>query len=149
MQQQALGSAITEFHHLYWPRIATLMAGAFEENFTKAQFTVLGIVAARGSIAMSALAEHTGILKQQMTRIVDQLEDRGYVRRERSTRDRRSVDVYVTEQAKAYLADFEVRIVQRIVTSIQPLTDSQRQQLLDSFDTINTLLQKLPIPEDM
>lgn len=98
---------------------------------------------------MSALAEHTGILKQQITRIVDQLEDKGYVRRERSTRDRRSVDVYVTERAKAYLADFEARSIQRIMASMQPLTDAQRQQLLDSFDTINTLLQRIPIPEEI
>ena len=149
MQPQTLGSTITEFHRLYWPRIAALMAGIFEGDFTKSQFLVLGIIAVRGGIAMSALAEHTGILKQQITRIVDQLEDKGYVRRERSTRDRRSVDVYVTERAKAYLADFEARSIQRIMASMQPLTDAQRQQLLDSFDTINTLLQRIPIPEEI
>ncbi len=146
--QQALGSAIVRFHQLYWTRMTTRMAGAFEADFTKSQFMVLGLVATHDAVTMSALAEHTGMLKQQITRIVDRLEEKGYVRRERGADDRRSVCVRVTDRANAYMKDAEQRSMQIIMASLQVLTDEERAQLAGHFDAINAMLKRVPVPND-
>lgn len=148
MTQQALGSAMIEFHHLYWTRITELMAGAFETEFTKSQFMVLGLAASHRGVTMTALAGHTGMLKQQVTRIVDKLEARGFVRRERSGSDRRSVSVHATALAAGYLAAFEQRCVRRIMVLLQGLTCDERDRLQACFETVNALLRKLPAPAD-
>lgn len=146
--RETLGGAIIQFHRMYWARLTTQMGTAFEKDLTKSQFLVLGLVAAHPQVTMSALSEHTGMLKQQITRIVDRLEEKGFVTRERSQTDRRSVCVKATARADAYLRQVEKQSVKIIMATLSVLNDEELARMADSFSTINALLDKVPLPAD-
>jgi DNA-binding MarR family transcriptional regulator len=58
--------------------------------------TVLSLVAANPGSSQSALADRAGLNKSALVGIIDQLEQRGLIARDRSTTDRRRYGVTVT-----------------------------------------------------
>lgn len=69
------------------------------------------------------LAAHTGVTRSAMTDVLEQLETRGLIRRERDARDRRLVHVHLTaagrSTADGALTDY-LKNVGRIATDIDP-----------------------------
>jgi DNA-binding transcriptional ArsR family regulator len=55
----------------------------------------LNILSLGGAITAGQLAQHTGLTTASITGVVDRLEQAGYVRRERDTKDRRRVVIHL------------------------------------------------------
>ena len=62
--------------------------------------TVLSLVAANPGSSQTALANRAGLNKSALVGIIDQLEQRGLIARDRSTTDRRRYGVNVTAEGK-------------------------------------------------
>lgn len=62
--------------------------------------TVLSLVAANPGSSQTALAQRAGLNKSALVGIIDQLEQRGLIGRNRSTTDRRRYGVTVTAEGK-------------------------------------------------
>jgi DNA-binding MarR family transcriptional regulator len=62
--------------------------------------TVLSLVAANPGSSQTALAERAGLNKSALVGIIDQLEQRGLIARDRSTTDRRRYGVTVTPEGE-------------------------------------------------
>ena len=71
-----------------------------------------------------------------MTRIVDDLEDEGLVRRERTERDRRVVEIALTPQGRKYLQTGKRLVVELLNSLAEPFS---RQEL----ETLIALLQRM------
>ena len=56
-----------------------------------------------GPLTAGEIAKHTGLTSASVTSLIDRLEDKGFIRRERDTRDRRQVVVHPKRER---LADF-------------------------------------------
>lgn len=65
-------------------------------DITLPQYRALVLLASRGSLRVSALAELLTVNGSTATRLCDRLQARGLVARDRSTDDRRSVNVSLT-----------------------------------------------------
>ncbi|MFZ5468292.1 MAG: MarR family winged helix-turn-helix transcriptional regulator [Myxococcota bacterium] len=75
------------------------LLGAIEKTgFTPAQVHVLAWLGSDGPLPMSELARRLGITEKTMTGVVDRLERKKHVTRERDTQDRRVVRVRLTAQ---------------------------------------------------
>jgi DNA-binding MarR family transcriptional regulator len=71
-----------------------------------------------------------------LTRLLDQLEQRGYVERQRSTEDRRVVQLQVTAAGKRKTTDLMPLVIDRLNTALGDFSKAE-------FDQFMRLLQKL------
>ena len=98
-------------------------------GLSASQFGVLDTIAARGAVHQQELAEALGRSKAQMTAIIDALESRALVRRERHPTDRRFITVHLTDDGSTVLADATPVRTAAIVDLMSELTGEQRARL--------------------
>lgn len=82
--------------------------------------TVLALIAANPGSSQTALATRAGLNKSALVGIVDQLERRGLVERERVATDRRRYEVVVTEKGEATMHE----LFERVTAEEQPIRDA-------------------------
>lgn len=98
-------------------------------GLSASQFGVLETLAQRGPVHQQELAEALGRSKAQMTAIIDALEGRGLVRRERHAVDRRFISVYLTEAGRVLLAETAPARTEAIVSLMRELSGEQKTRL--------------------
>jgi len=98
-------------------------------GLSASQFGVLDTIAARGAVHQQELAEALGRSKAQMTAIIDALESRALVRRERHPTDRRFITVHLTDAGNGVLAEATPARTAAIVGLMSELTGEQRARL--------------------
>lgn len=98
-------------------------------GLSASQYGVLETLQDRGPVHQQELAEALGRSKAQMTAIIDALEERELVRRERHAVDRRFISVYLTEAGRAVLAEASPARSEAIVALMRELSGDQRARL--------------------
>ncbi len=98
-------------------------------GLSASQFGVLDTLHTRGSVHQQELAEALGRSKAQMTAIIDALESRGWVRRERHPTDRRFITIHLMDAGAATLAQATPARTDAIVDLMSELTGEQRARL--------------------
>ncbi|WP_373058809.1 MarR family winged helix-turn-helix transcriptional regulator [Gemmatimonas sp.] len=115
-------------------RAASMAAAQVEQavhpfGLSASQFGVLETLQSRGPVHQQELAEALGRSKAQMTAIIDALEARGWVRRERHATDRRFISVYLTDIGREVLASTTPARGDAIVAIMRELSGEQRARL--------------------
>jgi MarR family 2-MHQ and catechol resistance regulon transcriptional repressor len=115
-------------------RAATLAAEAADASLapfglSASQYGVLEALAVRGPLHQQELARAADRSKAQMTAIIDALEARGVVVRERHPTDRRYTSVRITESGTALLAEVVPARTAAVVTLMGALSGDQRTRL--------------------
>jgi len=106
--KRAVGRLLSRVRHLLLERVGERLAAL---DLTSAQW---GVVVALAEGTASTPAELSRILDYDpgaMTRLIDRLEKKDIVRRSRSTDDRRSVSLELTERGKALFPEILPLIV--------------------------------------
>ena len=98
-------------------------------NLTWGGFTMLWVLWVWGTMDSSTLAAECGVAKGTMTGMVTTLEKRGLVERSRDTDDRRRIEVALTDEGEAVIAELYPRFNALEVDLTSGLTASQRQML--------------------
>jgi MarR family 2-MHQ and catechol resistance regulon transcriptional repressor len=98
-------------------------------GLSASQFGVLDTLHQRGPTHQQELAEALGRSKAQMTAIIDALEARDLVRRERHEIDRRFISVYLTEAGRVLLADAAPARASAVVELMRELNGEQKERL--------------------
>ena len=105
-------------------------------TLTSPQFYVLATIGYAGGMPFSEIGEKMMVTVSNLTGIVDRLEEKGLVTRERDARDRRIVRVRLTEKgSKLYKSTIPV-FEKSIARFFAPLDKSQQKEL-------SSLLRKL------
>lgn len=106
--RRSIGYLVRRLHNLIVPRAEALFADA---DFTFSQWVVL--MAVRDGIATTCggIARHMDHDTGAITRLVDQLEERGLLARRRSTTDRRVVHLEITPAGKALTKSLMPRLI--------------------------------------
>ena len=115
-------------------RAASMAAAQVEQavhpfGLSASQFGVLETLQSRGPVHQQELAEALGRSKAQMTAIIDALESRGWVRRERHATDRRFISVYLTDDGREVLVSTAPARSDAIVAIMAELSGEQRARL--------------------
>jgi len=98
-------------------------------GLSASQYGVLDTLDQRGPTHQQELAEALGRSKAQMTAIIDALEARELVRRERHEADRRFISVYLTEAGRVLLADAAPVRAEAVVALMRELNGEQKERL--------------------
>ena len=102
-------------------------------ELTYAQWLPLYKLVMNEGHTMAGLARDLEIDPGAMTRSLDRLEAKGLVRRERSTEDRRVVNVSITQQGLELLSHLD-GVVDQLIARFPKTTSTEMETLLDVLD---------------
>jgi len=100
-----------------------------DAGLTVSQFGTLEVLYHLGPLCQSQIGDK--ILKSggNMTLVIDNLEKRGLVRRERDAHDRRQITVHLTEAGRHLIADYLPQHVAVITELLGALSPQEQEQL--------------------
>jgi len=100
-----------------------------DDNLTVSQFGVLEALFHLGPLCQGELVEKILKSNANLTTVVDSLEKKSLVRRDRSGRDRRKVTVHLTESGEALIARVFPRHAKVVADEFQFFTDKEQIDL--------------------
>ena len=138
-------SEIFRFYWLFSEKVTYPMLAAVRADFTRAEFFTLTVIASNGGLSMSELVDRTRMTKQQITRIVNRLEESGYVLRLRQKEDRRLVQLCPTKETERFMHEYGNRATAHLTRALEQLSDEERNVFDTCLTQLNDLLARLPI----
>ena len=91
---------------------------------------------------MSFLAEEMGITKQQLTKLVNDLEAMGLVKRIHEERNRRQVYVTLTDDGRNEFEEIKQAMLECTVAGLKDFSEDELEQLGDCLERLIPLLEK-------
>jgi DNA-binding MarR family transcriptional regulator len=101
-----------------------------DQAMSKQELFALVLVDRRGEIIMSQVADYINVSMSTATGIVDRLVKNGYLERNRSDEDRRTVRIRLSGKGRALVGDIKSIGKRYIDLVFQALTDEERSCLL-------------------
>ncbi|RMC34309.1 MarR family winged helix-turn-helix transcriptional regulator [Paracoccus alkanivorans] len=111
-------------------------------RLTPAKLRVLQILASRegGSATPTALANQMGVSQATVTALVDQLQKREMVSRQRSSMDRRQTNVVIAEAGTEALKNAPSALQQHFVRNFEKLENWEQQMVLAVLERVAAML---------
>src|SRR5690349_10279756 len=103
-----------------------------------AQYNALRIIRGAGAAGIPTLAVRERMIEEgtTITRLLDKLEESGFISRERTVPDRRQVICYVTAAGRRLLDRLDPQVDASDAEAVDALDDAQLEQLIAMLDTI-------------
>jgi DNA-binding MarR family transcriptional regulator len=108
----------------------------------KAGFQVLLSMPEYTQPTMSFLADEMGITKQQLTKLVNDLEAMGLVKRIHDERNRRQVYVTLTDDGRNEFEEIKQAMLECTVAGLKDFSEDELEQLGDCLERLIPLLEK-------
>ena len=102
-------------------------------GLTTAQWRALAHIASREGCRQSTTAEILEIKPITLTRLIDRLEEAGWVERKPDAHDRRAVQLHLTEQARPLLKTMQEKSAQTRARALEGITDEEVTVLFDTL----------------
>jgi DNA-binding MarR family transcriptional regulator len=140
--RRSIGYLIKRLNNLIVPQAEALFADA---DFTFSQWVVL--MAVRDGIAdtCAEIARHMDHDTGATTRLVDQLEERGFLLRRRSTTDRRVVHIEVTPTGKMLTKSLMPRLIEFWNDVLDGFSPEEASQLISLLTRLLTRIEAHPL----
>ncbi len=106
-------------------------------------YQILGILASLGSLPISEIGRQLHISKPNMTPLIDKLVEDGWVNRSRSDKDRRVVNIEITEEGKKFLFKARKVVEKNIKENLSNLNENELKTLSESLENIKKLTLKI------
>lgn len=120
---------------------------AVTHNITSPQLVALLAIAQLGPSTLKSIGRAIQLSPSTVVGIVDRLEEKGLVYRERDTKDRRNVFVAVTAAGQTVLANAPSALPNGFGSALGALSEAERQTLVVTLEQFATLLEaKIPVP---
>ena len=114
------------------------------EQISKAQFLAMHVLSSMDAASVSDVARHLAVKAPTVCVTVDQLEEAGLVTRNRSARDHRTVEVYLTPKGRRVEARVWTRIGRRIAEAARDLPPDDLAVAIRVFRALNHRLNTTP-----
>jgi DNA-binding MarR family transcriptional regulator len=111
-------------------------------GLSRAQWSVLAILAHRDGLSQSQLAEILEVEKTTTGRLVDHVEKRGWVERRPIPGDRRLWGVYLTEQARPLIVEVQRIVLNTRLDALDGLGPTQQRDLCAALLEVKASLKK-------
>lgn len=95
------------------------------------------------SITMTEIAQQLRVPKQQVTKLIDKLNEHHFVERARDEKDRRTTWIKLTPTAEEYLADYYLKNTGFIEKLEDKLTEEEQGKLNEAVKVLAEILPKL------
>jgi MarR family transcriptional regulator, organic hydroperoxide resistance regulator len=115
-----------------------LKAGAFDEDLTEQQYNVLRILRGAGKEGIPTLTVAERMIERTpgITRLMDRLEAKGLVKRDRPSTDRRQVYCFITKSGLDLLLRLDPEVELSAKRAMKKLTKGEMQTLLAILEKI-------------
>lgn len=119
---------------------------AVTHNITSPQLVALLAIAQLGPSTLKSIGRAIQLSPSTVVGIVDRLEEKGLVYRQRDTRDRRNVFVAVTAAGQTVLSNAPSALPNGFGSALGALSETERQALVVTLEQFATLLEaKIPV----
>ena len=137
---RGIGFLLTDVSHLLRKVIDRRLQ---PQGLTRAQWAVLANLVKAEGVTQSQLAEQLEIEKSTAGRLIDHMEDNGWVERRPIFGDRRSRGVHLTDKARPLITRIEKIILKTREESLRGLTDDEKRVLSAAVETMKTNLRAI------
>lgn len=110
---------------------------------TDGYYQILGMLLFWGPLPISKIGKQLYISKPNMTPLIDKLVKDGMVKRSRSDKDRRIVNVEITEYGKEFMIEARKIVEENIKENLKNLDENELKTLNKSLETIRKLALKI------
>jgi DNA-binding MarR family transcriptional regulator len=110
---------------------------------TPLHFEILRLLEKEGKLHVAEIGEKLHIAKAQMTHLIDKLADLNMVERKTDIDDRRTINITLTGQGRAFLDEHKNRLVHTAVDTMSRLTDEELEDLANTLKKLRDMLAKL------
>jgi DNA-binding MarR family transcriptional regulator len=114
-----------------------------ELGLTRSQWWVLNHLYFHEGITQSELAEVLDIEKPTLGRLLDRLEDKGWLERRADRRDRRAKRVYLTGNVQGLMRALRVLAADLRAKALDGLDEGEREQLVEALRVVKGNLLRL------
>ena len=111
----------------------------------KAKIRLLAILEITGSQSMTELCNQMFISKPYMTRLVDSLVSEGSVERHPDVKDRRVINISMTDKGKEYLCNMLMELRNRMKSFLSGFSSSDLETIANASAEIHTAFTKNPL----
>ncbi len=109
-------------------------------GLTAPQLLVLQVLRNQGMQISSAIAKEVSLSQATVTNILDRLESRGYVQRERSAEDKRKIYVSLTDQGEEKIKQAPLPLQEYFVRQFKELPDWEQTMILSSLQRLAMMM---------
>jgi DNA-binding MarR family transcriptional regulator len=106
-------------------------------------FEIMRILEEKGTMHPVEISENLFIAKAQMTHLIDKLVELDFVKREWGEKDRRTINVTLTERGKKLLEEQDKLFVNAMRENMLALSEAEMETLSHSLRVLRTMLLKL------
>jgi len=110
-------------------------------NLSTSQLLVLDLLADSSPRTVGNIAGEVGLAQATVTGILDRLEERGLIARRRDTRDRRQVNVLLTEAGQQLQRAAPAALQTRFLANFGALQDWEKSAILSALQRVADLLE--------
>jgi len=111
-----------------------------QSSITPGGMYVLGSLKRNGTQSMSDIGKCLAMPKPHVTVIVDKLIEEGYVERQSDPKDRRIVNILLTERGLANFESIKLAISENLKIKLSELTNEQQEILVTASQQVREIL---------
>lgn len=111
-------------------------------SVNKTQLRALIIIKNNVAISMTALCNRLNIEKGSLTSMIDDLTEKGYVKKERDRVDRRKYLISITESGEEIASDFVDKLKFKLEERLIKLTEEDKQKYIGAVKTLEEIFDK-------
>lgn len=109
-------------------------------GLTGPQLLVMQVIARQGPLTPGAVAKEVSLSQATVTTILDRLERKGYLQRERSSQDKRMVLVSLTANGQEVLSRAPALLQESFTQRFGELTDWEQNLILSSLQRVAMMM---------
>jgi len=112
-------------------------------DITPLHFEILRLLEKEGKLHVAQIGEKLHVAKAQMTHLIDKLAALNMIERKTDIADRRTINITLTGQGRAFLEEHKNRLVHTAMETMSGLTDEELEDLANTLNKLRDLLSKL------
>ena len=109
-------------------------------GLTAPQILLLQTIRAKGEVTIGELANEISLSQATVTNILDRLEKRELVYRERSVEDKRKVHAHLTDQAKDVLKEAPIPLQEQFTRQFGELHEWEQTMIISSLQRVAQMM---------
>lgn len=114
---------------------------AAQFNITTPQLIALQTICSRGQSTLNELSKVVLLDASTLVGIIDRLEAKGFVRRERSTTDRRQVGIQITQAGREFISQAPSPLQSALAKSLGKMSAQEQAIIADSLQRIAQMFE--------
>jgi len=147
MKTKSQVGAIRHFNRFYTRQIGVLGEGWAQSDFSLTEVRVLYELAHHEDLTAAKLANDLGLDRGYLSRILQNFEKRGLIKRTRSRTDARQSHLALTSKGRKVFAPLDSRSQQDVGEMLSRLSAKDQDRLIEAMATIERLLRPKPDPK--